>query len=461
MFGFRLMVRLGSAALRWLQPHVRLSCSRPSRTRLSFESLSDRILPSVDLTHINLSQEFADPDAAQVRFVEIPQSESWRPYLDSQEFPISPQQMSDILGGASRLEQLGTPSVTGGTVELGGETIPTVVLQFGSSVTIDLVFGEDVAGSADDPGSAADSRSAFLGGFVEVCLNGGERRFLMDHIGVEPSWQGTPSLPEVHSLAKNAGEGSPTQLAHGPRPTIAGIEPTNTSPSAAATGSPLATFLAGWSGGKQVGGELAAQAADDVWVNRAAEIAVNDPGNPADVLFTLDTVLPDAKPDLVRLQNADLAIVPTYLVGDGPVSPVAPPRVDEQSDPGLTTHVVGLEEWPGGVSHPPFSTDRPFELAASADGGRAVEACRLGARIQQGEIEVGDALHAAPTDVGCALREWLDGLLNQSGNAAEVVAALALEELLVAVYRRRLAGRAVSPDFPRPDAGSLTPSART
>src|SRR5262249_35430347 len=186
-------------------------------------------------------------------------------------------------------------------------------------------------------------------------------------------------------------------------------------PSVATTGPSLATFLVGWSGGKQIADGLAEQTANDTRKNGTAEVAVDHPGKPADVLLTVDTVLPDANADLVRLQNADLAIVPTYLVGDAPVAPVAPPHADERPDLTLTTHVLGLDELPGGVSRALVSTDPLFELLASADRGRGVEARRLLAEagVRPDGIEVCDAPAAAPTDAGLALRQWLDGLLNQ------------------------------------------------
>jgi hypothetical protein len=224
-------------------------------------------------------------------------------------------------------------------------------------------------------------------------------------------------------------------------PTFGRIEPANTAPSASTTGSSLATFLAGWSGGKLIAGSLAAQTADDAPANGTAEVAVNDPGKPAEVLLTVDTVLPDANADLVRLQNADLAIVPTYLVGDAPVASVAPPRADERPDLSLTTHVLGLDELPGGVSCALVSTDQLFEQRASADRGRDVEARRLLAEagVRPDGIEVGNA-PVAPKEAGLALREWLDGLLNQGGKGTKMIAAMAMEGLLVAyVYRQQLA----------------------
>lgn len=430
MFGFRLMTRLGSAALRWLQPRVRRSRGRPAWSRPAVESLSDRLLPSVNIT--------------QMRFAELPRSEAWQTYLESwglpvapqqisQEFPLSPRQMAQIVRSTPGLDVLGPPSITGGTTELRGERIPVLALQFGSSFTLDLAFGRDV-----------HSRPAVLGGLVEWYSDRGARTFLMYNSGAELTWPSTPLLSEVLGLADARQDAPSLPRAHSltnARPILGGIEPTNTAPPVATTGSSLATSLVGWRGGKQIAEGLAEQRENDTRKNGAAEVAVNDPGNPADVLLTVDTALPDAKADLVHLQDADLAIVPTYLVGDAPVAPVAPPRADERPDLGLTTHVVGLDEWPGAVGRAPVRTDRRFELLASADGGRELEARRLLAEagVRPDGIEVCDA-PAAPTDAGRALREWFDGLLNWGGDGTKVAGALVLGGVMVAyVHWQRLA----------------------
>ncbi len=180
-------------------------------------------------------------------------------------------------------------------------------------------------------------------------------------------------------------------------------------------------------------------------MNATAEVAVHAPGNPADVLLTVDTVLPDAKADLVRLQNADLAIVPTYVVGAAPATPPALPRVDDRPDLGLAAQVVGLDEFPGDESRTPSSTDRFFEQLAWADSGRGVAACSLDlGEMQPGAIDVGDEdaaqaqLSAVSTDAAPALREWLDGLLQQGKKGAVMVPVLAIEGLMAFVYWRGL-----------------------
>jgi hypothetical protein len=205
--------------------------------------------------------------------------------------------------------------------------------------------------------------------------------------------------------------------------------------------------MAGWAGGTQISGSLSTPSAHDAGVNGMAEVAVHAPGNPADVLLTVDTVLPDAKADLVRLQNADLAIVPTYVVGSAPATPVAPPRVDERPDLGLAAHVVGLDEFPGDGSLTPAAADRLFGQLVWADSGRGVAACSLDlGGMQPGASDVGDAAEAAaqaqesavPTDAASAFREWLDGLLQQGEKGALMVPVLALEGLLAFVYWRGL-----------------------
>jgi hypothetical protein len=165
------------------------------------------------------------------------------------------------------------------------------------------------------------------------------------------------------------------------------------------------------------------------------------------VLLTVDTVLPDARADLVRLQNADLAIVPTYVVGTARATPLAPPRADERPDLGLTAHVVGLDVFPGDGSLTPACTDRLFEQLAWADIARGVAASNfdLGG-MQAGATGVGGAAQAAaqaqqsavPTDTATAFGEWLDGLLQQGEKGAVMVPVLALEGLMAFVYRRGL-----------------------
>jgi hypothetical protein len=450
MFGFRLMMRLASAALRCLQQRQVWRSPRASaRTRLSVESLSERLLPSVDLAglaHLTLPQLAAAAESAQVRFVEIPQSGTLLSHQESHALPIlSVEQVSDLLGGAPGLGQFGPPSsVTSAMLELGRQEIPILVLHFGSSVTIDLVDpGGDVAGSCGGPGSSAQTPSVVFGG-LDVDSVEGDKRFLM-YNGVEPD---KLLMPELLSLA---GDANVTQPAAAARPTFSGIEPTHSAPSAgtggpeslpfprpATTGASLVTFIAGWSGGERIADGLAPQT-DDGSASRTAERPLSDPGNPADMLLTVDTALPDARADLVHLQHADLAIVPTYLVADGPVAPVAPLRT-EPSDLGLSAHVVGLDESRGGVSRAPVSTDPLFELLVSAGSGRGVEPRRLldDAGVRPDGIESGDLPAVALTDAGLALREWLDGFLNQDRNDTKVVAAVAVEGLLVAyVYWRR------------------------
>jgi hypothetical protein len=262
-----------------------------------------------------------------------------------------------------------------------------------------------------------------------------------------------PSPAEPLSPADFPGNAKAGQLALGDRLAVGGNEPTKTESLAETNGPSLATFIAGCPDGKQIAGGFVAQGADDGWVNGTAEVAANAPGNPALVLFTVDTVLPDAKTDLVRMQDADLTIVPTYLVGDAPAAPVAPPRADDRPDLDLPAHVVGLDESAGSVSRAPLSADRLLEQLASMDGACDVETWWLaGPGVQAGGPEGGDAPHAtadgqpraALSDGGLALRERADGLLQQSGYCAAVAAALGLEGLLAYVYWRR--GRQVRTD---------------
>jgi hypothetical protein len=386
----------------------------------------------------------ADPASAHIRFKEVPESSALLHDWEAGAFSLSQQQMVDIIGGPAGEEQLGTPVVTPGTVELHGETLATLNFGFGSSVQVSLVFGEGGAESADGPGSTAFARTDLLGGLLELHSDGGERLFLMDYGRSDPDRHGA-SPAERLIPADLPGNAKSSQLLAGARPAVGGNEPTKTEPLAETNCLSLATFIAGCPDGKQIAGGFVSQGADDGGANGTAEVAGNAPGNPADVLFTVDTVLPDAKADLVRMQNADLTIVPTYLVGDAPASPVAPPRADDRPDLSLSVQVVGLDESAGDLGRAHLSADRLFEQLASVDGEGNVEASSLAAPgVQPDGIEVGDAAHATGdglrmaglTDGGPALRQWLDGLLQQGGYGAAVVAALGLEGLLAYVIRR-------------------------
>ena len=339
------------------------------------------------------------------------------------------------------MEQLETPVVTRGTVEIGGEAFATLNLGFGSSVTASFVFAGERAGSAGNPGPAPYARPFLLGGLLELNADGGERRFLMGYRGWEKARPGAPLLFGLLS-AEYTADNKATQPGPSGQAAAGGPEPPEALPLSGTTGPSLALFVAGWPGGTQIAGGLSTPSADDEGGKALAEVAVHAPGNPADVLLTVDTVLPDAKADLVRLQNADLAIVPTYVVGAAPATPLAPPRVDDRPDLALAAQVVGLDEFPGVRSLTPASTDRFFEQLAWADSGRGVPACGLDLGGKQpGAIDVGDAAQAAaqaqqstlPTD---AFRKWLDGLLQQKG--AVMVPVLALEGLMALVYWRSL-----------------------
>src|SRR5439155_9353443 len=108
---------------------------------------------------------------------EVPTSGALLKYWESGAFSLSAREMVDIIGGPSRVEQLETPVVTRGTVEIGGEAFATLNLGFGSSVTASFVFAGERAGSAGNPGPAPYARPFLLGGLLELNADGGERRF--------------------------------------------------------------------------------------------------------------------------------------------------------------------------------------------------------------------------------------------------------------------------------------------
>jgi hypothetical protein len=449
MLNLCMIRRLGSAALRWLrQPSVTPSCRRPSFRKPSLEMLPNRILPSIDLVipvHADYSLDLAEPEIEQMRFMEIPKSGDLLKYWDSGTFSLSAKEMLDIIGGPSHAEQFDTPVVTRGKLEIEGETFATLNVGFGSSLKGSFVFAEEGAGSAGNPESATYACSSLLGGLVEVY--GGERRFLMRYRGSEMAESGAPSLFPLLS-AEYSGDKNATQPGPGDRPATGEPEPMDTTPSSGTTGSSLALFMAGLGSGTQIAGGLSAlSSADDADVNAMAEVYVQPLGNPADVLFTVDTVLPDAKTDLVGLQNADLAVVPTYVVGPPPTTALAPRRVDDRLDLDLAAQVVGLDEFPGDGRLTPPDTDRLFKQPAWVDDGGGVAACKLDLEgMQLGAIDVGNAAQpeakteesAAPTDHAPAFREWLDGLLQHAKKSTVMVPVIALEALLAFAYCRGL-----------------------
>jgi len=428
MYHLKSIFRLGSAAMRWL----RRRNARPLRRLTFLEFLPDRVLPSVDIagtTQHNLSQDLNDPESSQARFMEIPQTGDVLHYAESGVFSLSPQQMSAILGGPSRTEQLGPPVVIQGTIEFGGGmTLPTVELQFGSTVTADLVFGNYGAGSAGETGPAANlEQSSLIGGLVEVNSDGGVRRFLMDyHSGERDGPDGPPPLA-LSNLPDFLGEANLTRSVAGERPAIGAYGPAATASLDESSSSGPSPFVAGRPRGEQIASGLGA--GDDAGSDPNAEFAAYAPGALADVLLTVDVGLPDAKADLVHLRNADLAVVPTYLVGDAPPPSIARSRADDRQDLGLTTHVVGLDEFSDGMNREPCLTHHNSEQRAS-EGSEA------------GEIEVGSEPNGATvehpvvaaTDSGWSLLDWLDGGMQQlSGKGAAVVSVLAVEGLVVYV----------------------------
>jgi hypothetical protein len=411
--------------------------------------LPDRILPSIDLVSPVLpsySLDLAEPKIDQMRFMEVPKSGDLLGYWESGAFSLSAKEMIAIIGGPSHAEQLDARVVTRGTVEIDGEAFATLEVGFGSSVTANFLFARDGAGSAGNPGSATYARPSLLGGLLELYADGGVRRFLMDYRDSERAALDVPPffglLSAEHTRDNKAARPGPGDQLAG-----SGPEPTETVPLSGTTGPSLALFMAGSAGGTQIAGGLSSPSADDAGVNAMAEVSVHTPGNPADELLMVDTVLPDAEADLVRLQNADLAIVPTYLIGAAPATPLAPPRVDDRPDLSLAAQVVGLDEVPGDGGPAATSTDRLFEQLECADSWRGVAACILDlGEMQPGAIDAGDAAQAAgqaqqsaaPTDAALAFREWLDGLLQQGEKSAVMVPVLALEGLMAFVYWRGL-----------------------
>lgn len=441
MFHLQSMVRLGSATLRWL----RTRRARPARVRPSLEFLSDRILPSIDLSGLanpDLSPDKTDPALTRARIIEIPGPAALPPYYDSGASSFSSQELLDLIRAASPTAGLDTPVVTAGALEINGQTVQTLNLRFGSSVTFCLAFGDGAAASPGEPGSAAPSASNLLGGLVDVYSQAGERRFLLDFDGSGRDRLGGPSLSLLLNsayAAEFAADGPSADHALHGRPSFGDHGPTETQPAAASEGtSPsLAAFLTDGPGGAQIAGGLAAQTADEAGGNATGEVAADAPGDPADVLIAVEPGVPDANADLFNLQKADLAVVPTYVVRDAPAAPAAPAaatQADGRPDLSLSAYVVGLDEAPAGSLSSPCvaAADLVFEQLASKDGGREMGAWRVAAAgLSSDQPEsAAETPDAASADVGLRLREWLDALVPRGGKGASVVAAVGLEGLL-------------------------------
>jgi hypothetical protein len=421
MFPLQTIVRLVSTTLRrGRRPRV-----RPPRSRPSLESLPDRILLSTDLAGLvqqNLSQGLAKPDNEGLRLIEIPAAVTLPTFKESGELSVSPQQVANAFARYPRLEQLGTPALELGTVDVGGATRPTLQVQFGTSLSAWLVFGERGTGPANEPGSANDAKRPLLGGLIDVFADDGERRFLLDNLEAGRNLPGGPWLMPLLNALQYLEVIKSTPPA-GDLPILVGHEPKEGAPQAETSNPPLATFVTGLPGGNQIAGGLVAEVLDDTPGNGFVAVVANATREPADILLAVDTVLPDSGVDLVRLHNADLAMVPTYVVGEMPAASVAPSREGDRPDLGLAAEVVGLEELPGDASRTPETTDQVFEQMIRVDPGRDAE---LQTQSAPGTIPA-----AAVADAGLALREWFVSLLPQGEEGAAAVRVLAIEGLLV------------------------------
>ena len=294
--------------------------------------------------------------------------------------------------------------MTRGNLEIDGNAYATLNVEFGSSATASLVFAGEWAASTGGVASAPDARPLLVGGLLELGADLGERRFLMDYRGLErPEFSATARYGLL-STADNGDKAAPP--GPGGRPTVGGLQPPEALPLVGTTAPSLALFLVGWADGTQIADGLSTASTDNAGTSARADAAAHARGNPADVLLTVDTVLPDVMADLVRLQNADLAMGPTYMVGTPPAAAHAPPRLDDQPDLGLPVQVVGIDAFPGERSLTPGRgvATRSLDMAAMQSGAVAVgDAAQATAQAQQ----------SAVTDAAPALRQWLDGLVQQ------------------------------------------------
>ena len=138
-------------------------------------------------------------------------------------------------------------------------------------------------------------------------------------------------------------------------PREATAEVVDPSPTGRTDGSRIADGLARADGGGSDGMTVATA--------EGVEIDAADPDGRTLALATVDWDLPDARQELVPLHRANLAVVPTYVVGEAP-APTAPAvAADPREDLRFTDEVVGLDKPPCTDT----ATGAAAPIAAAAD----------------------------------------------------------------------------------------------
>ncbi len=277
--------------------------------------------------------------------------------------PAQTQEAIDAL--ASSLQTwTAPPAVVTGDLNVGGKSYPVADVQFGSTAQVVLVFGKDDSPAPQGPGGRPDD--GVLGAGIAVQTPNGDQRYVLDFdrgVGqagfdprlYEPPGPGfvpDPSAPYPrggYACAADKGESQMTTPCEA-------TEEVDPCPMGRTDGSRIADGLARADGGGSSGRTDG--------TTDGVEIDAADPDGQTLALVTPDWDLPDARQELVPLHDANLAVVPTYVVGDGQ-APAADAPADARPDLNLTVEVVGLEE-PSTSSRQPTTEEAPVAPDATA-----------------------------------------------------------------------------------------------
>lgn len=356
-----------------------LSARRPrprlARPALKLEPLSDRVLFSANLlAGLPFTAQPSDPAVAAAwtavvqsgdRDIHVGQSA-----LDAADAQTQAQAQPTVDALQSSLTTwTAPPAVTSGELNVGGESYPVLDLQFGSTAQVVLAFGSGGATTLEEPeGSPGVS---VLGAGIAVQTATGDQRYLLDFVhhldwdGIVPPPAPGPYEPPGPGVVpgpnaagtRGAGDAYVCEqgMSQGTTPCEMMAEMVDPSPTGRTKGSRIADGLARWDGGGSDG--MTDGTPDGV------EIDAADPDGQTLALVTMDWDLPDAKQELVPLHRANLAVVPTYVVGEAPAPTAPAAAADPREDLRLTDEVVGLDQPPSTDT----ATGADAPIAAAAD----------------------------------------------------------------------------------------------
>jgi hypothetical protein len=343
----------------------RRAVPRSAPPRLRLERLSDRTLFSVDLlaglpyTSLPLNQSAL----SVVSRVETYVLTGGNAESAKQTSPGDPGSQAEAVKDSIRssLSALAPPVVVAGELTVAAENFPILDFQFGSTAEVVFVFRQPGAAAPQSSGDGLNSD--LLGAGVAVRTQAGDERYFLDfdHFGANtinarfaseryaaaystvapgPSEaRATDGSDEITGLGRDSSPG-----------TRAGAEAFDPSRPDRREGARIADGLA------QPEGDSDQKPSDE---SEKGEVDSEGPDGETTALVMVDWNLPDANEELVPLQKAKLAVVPTFVVGEGRVPAAAAAATDDHQDLSLSVVVVGLEEAPFAV--------RPTAVEAAAD----------------------------------------------------------------------------------------------